>query len=223
MLIALASALSMGLTSANAVPAASVEQSIEERAVTRGAPRTSKYDNQKAGLLGLPVRPFQSLGTYEGLNYAGIELINVGTALAGVKAQSAPNVIAFDVLGTSLGGAGIKKAQISSIYDGSRTDRFDAKSLYFGCVLANAATVLSTPLSCTLTARGLDGQGKERARAKFDFKPSVGTLVANMKKATFGKEFVGIKTLELSVNGGIASLAVATLLDNLETVQYHKV
>lgn len=176
----------------------------------------SKFDNANAGLLAnLPVRGFSPLGPYDNLYY-NLDNINVGNAVAGVKAQSAPNVLFFDALSTTTQGT----PAIYSDYDDSITDYFNFKYFYFGCVLTNALDVASAPTSCTLSATGYRN-GKKVASQSFDFEPT-GVLVSTMTKATLNKNFANVDKVTFANNDLVANTAEAVLMDNFSYDVYLK-
>lgn len=58
-----------------------------------------QFDNVPAGLIdGAPIRGLNELGSHEGLYYSNMGVISATPLLAGLNAQSRPNVLAYDVL-----------------------------------------------------------------------------------------------------------------------------
>ena len=75
----------------------------------------------------------QEVGPYNGLDYNGISLVELGvfgTIVTGVVPKSAPNAGAYGLASQVLNGA----PNITSKYTGSVTESFDFESFYFGCV-----------------------------------------------------------------------------------------
>jgi hypothetical protein len=88
----------------------------------------AKFDDTNAGTAaGAPIRGLTPLGPYHNLYYDNLGVIPDGAAVAGLKPQSAPNVLAYDVVASLQG-----TQQIRADYDDSITDYFNFKSLVSG-------------------------------------------------------------------------------------------
>ncbi|TKA51589.1 hypothetical protein B0A55_12553, partial [Friedmanniomyces simplex] len=163
-----------------------------------------------AGLVGgLEVRPVTYLGPYNSL-YFNLNALDVGNGLAGVKPQSAPNVVAFDAIAAATEG----DPSILADFDDSTVDSFNLQSFYFGCVVANAETAASVPVDCSITITGYRNGG-EVASQDADFTTgSLLTLVANMDKVTLSSEFSNVDKVTFAIDGVLDSTLDAVLFDN---------
>ncbi len=87
------------------------------------------------------------VGTYKGLKYRSLNVLQVGVLgaaqVAGLKPQSGSQVAANSITGTVLTGA-------PSISVASPYKSFDLQSLYFGCAVNSAASAVGVPQQCTI-------------------------------------------------------------------------
>lgn len=98
----------------------------------------------------------------------------MGTGAAGVKPQSAPNVVSFDAIAAATEG----EPSIFSDFDDSNAESFTLKSFYFGCIITNAETLASVPVDCTINITGYRN-GEQVASQEADLDTGVlETLVA---------------------------------------------
>ncbi|KAK3659483.1 hypothetical protein LTR56_001373 [Elasticomyces elasticus] len=171
----------------------------------------TKFDNVEAGLIGsLPVRPISPLGPYNSLSF-NLNALNVGQGLAGVKPQSAPNVVSFDATFQPLEG----EPSFTSDFDDSIVDSFNFKSFYFGCVLTNVETAASLTDDCSIHITGYRN-GKEVASqdGTFDDGSLLPSASAAMDKVTLNSGFKNVDKVTFAINGVLDSTLDAALLDN---------
>ncbi|KAK5692334.1 hypothetical protein LTR17_025384 [Elasticomyces elasticus] len=171
----------------------------------------TKFDNVAAGLLGsLPVRPVTPLGPYNSLSF-NLNTINVGQGVAGVKPQSAPNVVTFDAIFKATEG----EPSFTSDFDDSIVDSFNFKSFYFGCVVTNAETAASVTDDCSIHITGYrDGKEVASQDGKFDDGALLVGVSATMDKVTLNSGFKNVDKVTFAINGVLDSTLDAALLDN---------
>ncbi|GAB7362134.1 hypothetical protein MBLNU230_g2160t1 [Neophaeotheca triangularis] len=172
----------------------------------------SKFDEIQAGLVpGVPVRTITPLGAYNNLFFDFLGIIDSGNPVgAGVRAQSAPNVLAYDVVAQGQG-----QQAIRADYDGSKTDHFNLKSTYLGCVTSAQETLTSPAVSCTINVTGFRNN-KQVAKQTISFQPDTLLLgVNNMKKVSFNRGFRNVDEVQFETQGLLAQLATAVFFDNL--------
>ncbi|QIW96641.1 hypothetical protein AMS68_002159 [Peltaster fructicola] len=176
----------------------------------------AKFDDANAGLVnGVPARGLTPLGPYENLYYDNLGVISDNVVAAGLKPQSAPNVLGYDVVANAQG-----TPQIRSDYDDSKTNHFDLKSFYFGCVASTQETTSSKPLDCSVTYTGYRNN-VQIAQDTAHFTAALTTVTANMLKVQ-ARGFTGLDRIVFKTNGLVASTALAVLFDNLDYVVYLK-
>jgi len=127
-----------------------------------------------------------------------------------VKAQSSPNVLAFDLVAQVQG-----QQKIYADYDDSITDFFNFKYLYFGCVLDSQETATSSPLGCTLITTGFR-KGKQVASQSASFKAS--GLTTDMLRVDFkagNPGFSNVDAVSFAVSSAGTSALTAVLIDNI--------
>ncbi|EMC95995.1 hypothetical protein BAUCODRAFT_512714 [Baudoinia panamericana UAMH 10762] len=169
----------------------------------------TKFDNiQNAGLLAdLPVRGVTSLGPYNSLDFLHLNVINVGEGAVGLIPQSAPNVLAYDVIAAAQG-----PQTITSVFDDSIVDYWNFKSFFFGCVLASQETVASVPDTCTIQITGYKNE-VQVASQKATF--TADGLEDQMHQVFLNNDFENIDTVEFDTVGLLDSTLDAVLFDNL--------
>ncbi|KAF2725513.1 hypothetical protein K431DRAFT_342957 [Polychaeton citri CBS 116435] len=175
-----------------------------------GFQESAKFDDLSA----LPAA-VTAVGSYSHLYYQGFNVVSQGitdTQLVGVKAQSPSNVAAVDPLSETFQG----QASLLTDYDDSNTTSFDLQSFYFGCVLAEANSITSTPQTCSLTITGFAGQNNAVATQSAQFTSS-GTL-QQMKKVTLKSSFKKLT----SVTFDLSSTTTALVTDDFSYVYYTK-
>jgi hypothetical protein len=131
--------------------------------------------------------------------------------LAGLNAQSRPNVLAYDIVDT------LRSAhELRTDYDDSTTTSFNFKSFYFGCVVTNVETLLSLPLSCSVKLTGYRN-GKQIAFQQADFRTPLLQLTANMNKVELNTGFCDVDRVVFETAGGVVeSVLSAVLMDDFE-------
>ncbi|KAF2639666.1 hypothetical protein P280DRAFT_44758 [Massarina eburnea CBS 473.64] len=104
-------------------------------------------------------------------------------------------------------------------YADSTIDHFDLKSFYYGCAVGSEVSVVGVPLACTVTVKGYADTQKTKLTASQSFGFEVGLLQveAQMKKASLGKGFVGVRVVEFFVSN---ELVTAALIDTVEYTVY---
>ena len=131
--------------------------------------------------------------------------------LAGLNAQSRPNVLAYDIVDTLR-----STHELRTDYDGSTTTSFNFKSFYFGCVVTNVETLLSLPLSCSVKLTGYRN-GKQVASQQADFSTPLLQLTANMDKVELNSGFCDVDRVVFETSGGVLeSVLSAVLMDDFE-------
>lgn len=131
--------------------------------------------------------------------------------LAGLNAQSRPNVLAYDIVDTLR-----STHELRTDYDDSTTTSFNFKSFYFGCVVTNVETLLSLPLSCSVKLTGYRN-GKQVAFQQADFRTPLLQLTANMDKVELNNGFCDVDRIVFETAGGVVeSVLSAVLMDNFE-------
>lgn len=137
-------------------------------------------------------------------------VISATPLLAGLNAQSRPNVLAYDVVASLQG-----KHELRTDYDDSTTSSFDFKSFYFGCVVATQETLASLPLSCSVDITGYRN-GKQVAFQKADFRKPLVQLTADMAKVELNDGFCDVDSVTFDTAGLIPQVLLAVLMDNFE-------
>ena len=137
--------------------------------------------------------------------------------LAGLNAQSRPNVLAYDIVDTLRGAH-----ELRTDYDDSTTSNFNFKSFYFGCVLPTQETLASLPLSCSVQVTGYRN-GKQVASQKADFRKPLLQLTANMAKVELNDGFCDVDRVSFDTTGGlIPEVLTAVLMDEFEYTTFSK-
>jgi hypothetical protein len=134
-------------------------------------------------------------------------VISLAVQPVGLKPESSPNVIAFDVTSQLL-----NPPEIYSDYTDSITNHFALHYFYFGCVVTNVETAASVPQECTLDVTGYRN-GEQTAYQSIDFKPD-GLLISDMTKAELETEFQDVDKVAFKIDGLVGGTLDAALLDN---------
>jgi hypothetical protein len=131
--------------------------------------------------------------------------------LAGLNAQSLPNVLAYDIVDSLR-----SPHELRTDYDDSTTTSFNFKSFYFGCVVTNVETLTSLPLSCSVRLTGYRN-GKEVGSQQVDFHTPLLQLTADMDKVELNDGFCDVDRVTIETAGGVVeSVLSAVLMDNFE-------
>lgn len=166
------------------------------------------------------------IGDYDLLNFNTALINQTQPPVAGVACHTAPACTAF-TLGTSLLAALtpgqtssnlIGPAVITSAYEYSPISYFNPYVFYYGCVVADANGVASTPASCTITATGFNVKGREIYSQDFKY-TATGALLQQMTLGYFNQGWSGLQVsrLEFTVTNNATT---AALVDNFLATVY---
>ncbi|GAB7344152.1 hypothetical protein MBLNU457_2047t1 [Dothideomycetes sp. NU457] len=174
----------------------------------------AKFDDETAGVDGLPVANPESLGPYDNAFYGSWSVISQGEL--GVKAFSAPNFIVANSAEEQDGTANIR-----ADYDDSITDHLGFNYMYFGCVLASQETLAGVAVQCDIKVTGYRNQQQVTSQI-FSFTPGV-SLGVDMQKAVFNSGFQNVDRIEVAVtDNAIVAATKAILVDNIDYFAFLK-
>ncbi|KAI5360187.1 hypothetical protein Slin14017_G097480 [Septoria linicola] len=91
------------------------------------------------------------LGSFEGLDYNGLTLVNAADAITGTRPQSGSNVLGWYAGSVALNG----QPTIEAPGAPNAVD-VGLKSLYFACIVPTFIPVITLPVPCTLSVEGYD-------------------------------------------------------------------
>ena len=127
--------------------------------------------------------------------------------MAGIDAQSGPNVVAYDLVAQQQG-----PQNITSKYLDSKTQSFNLKSFYLGCLVSTQETATSLPGACDISLTGYRN-GKQTATKTVSFKPSAAR--SKMQFFDLGKKFWDVDTVAFKTKGVLQSTLLGVLFDNI--------
>ena len=89
------------------------------------------------------------------------------SALPGLTPNSEPNLAAFSPknVATLLQGT----PEMTTVYDDSTVKSLTLDSFFYGCALGAEESLVSLPLSCSITVTGFNSSGKQAAKQPFPF------------------------------------------------------
>lgn len=154
----------------------------------------------------MSVASLQPIGTYDGLEWANFNVIDIGSGITGIKAQSSPNVATQYVLSSGL-------SPTASLQTTGNTQYFALNSFYFGCVLSSQETLAGLPTSCSLTVTG-KRSGKTVATQDISFTPQ-NLVTSNMQKQTFSGKWLAVDEVVFEQTE-LLSAAISVLYDDVD-------
>lgn len=171
---------------------------------------------------GVPVLN-QVIGDYDLLNF-NLLLINQTQPSLGTPCHTAPACAGVLLEGTALAGllgesSGLAgPGRITAAYQYSPITAFVPYSFYYSCVAADANGVASIPVSCTITAAGLNSKGQQIYSQQFKYTAS-GAPVQPQVLGYFNQGWSSfpVQTLQLTVTNNVTT---AALFDNFLATVY---
>jgi hypothetical protein len=133
---------------------------------------------------------------------------------AGIKPQSASNVIGYDIVSSSLG-----TPSISAKYANSDADHFNFKRFYFGCGLNTQESTTSPPVNCTINITGFRN-GKQVASRQAEFVAK--SLIEPMTEVDLPLSFSDVDKVTFVTASSLTSSLTVPIFDNVAYDLYLK-
>lgn len=177
-----------------------------------GTPELATFDDIKA----LPgASELSPIGVYKGLQYRSLDTLVqglLGQTITGVVPHSGDQVAANGVTDNLLTGSG------PAFIPAAGNKALDLESLYFGCVVNSAESVVGVPTECTVAFTAYEvGQTVAYQTINQQFNPE-NLLRSEMTKVVFPKTWCKMGKIEIAVVQAAATSALTGLL--IDDVKY---